>query len=227
MHSASWPWRRLRPLIVVLPPLLLFLLEWRHPVPAMGETPWQVIHASDGWWLQLHVLQLFLICGLGLSVICLIATAIPVSSALPLLCSIVFFISFYSALDAIAGVASGIVVERTSELSNSIQIFGNSIIISFLNDSVVGGGSISIVALLGGGGWLVSMILLASIARREYQINAWVVVLLVVSGLTFGLSHLPPAGPIGMLCYLIACIAILVRQGRTTSTTLSLSSPTP
>jgi len=193
----------------------------------MGETPWQVIHASDGWWLQLHMLQLFLFCGLGLSVICLIATSIPISSALPLLVSIVFFISFYSALDAITGVAAGIVVEHTSELSNSIQIFGNSILIAFLNDPVVGGGSISIVALLGGGGWLVSMILLASIARREYQINAWVVVLLVMSGLTFGLSHLPPTGPIGMLCYLIACIAILVRQGRTTSTTLSLSSPTP
>jgi hypothetical protein len=206
--------RWLRLLVVLLPPFLLFFLEWFHPVPAIGDSPWQTIQASEGWWLQLHVLQLFLLCGLGLSVICLISTAMPVTSALPLLCSISFFLSFYATLDAVAGIASGIVVDSVADLSKTIQVFGNQIIIAFLKDPFVGGGSFSVTALLGGGGWLLSMIMLAAIAKREYQISNWVVGLLVVSGLSFGISHLPPTGPIGMFSYFFAAFAILVRQGR-------------
>lgn len=201
-------------LVVLLPPLLLFLLEWSHPVPAINEIPWQTIQASEGWWLKLHVLQLFLLCGLGLSVICLISTTMPLHSALPLLCSISLFLSFYSTLDAVTGIASGIVVDNAVELSRSIQIFGNQIIVAFLNDPFVGGGSFSVTALLGGGGWLLSMIMLAFIAKKEYQIGSWVVVLLILSGFSFGISHLPPMGPIGMICYLFASLAILSRQGR-------------
>jgi hypothetical protein len=36
---------------------------------------------------------------------------------------------------------------------------------------------------------------------------------------------LPPTGPIGMLCYLIASIAILVRQGRHCSLSSVPASP--
>jgi hypothetical protein len=218
LQSGSAPRRWLRRLFILLPPVLLFLLECRHPVPAIGETPWQTIQGSDGWWLQLHILQLFLFCGLGLSVLGLIATAVPAASVLPLLCSISVFLTFYSVLDAITGIASGLVVEYASVLSAPIQLFGNRIVIAFLGDPFVGGGSFSVTGILGGGGWLVSMILLAHIAKRDYQINRWVVALLVVSGVSFGLSHLPPTGPIGMLCYLIACIAILVRQSRISAT---------
>lgn len=180
----------------------------------IGESPWQTINGSEGWWLQLHVLQLFLFCGLGVSVLCLIATAIPVASVLPLLCSLCIFLTFYSVLDAITGIASGLVVEHASVLSAPIQVFGNTLIITFLADPLVGGGSMSITGILAGGGWLVSMLLLAQIARKHFYADFWVVGLLVVSGVTFGLSHLPPTGPIGMFCYFVACIAILAHQGR-------------
>lgn len=214
MRFGNTLWRWLRPLLILLPPILLFLLECRHPVPLAGETPWQTILASDGWWLRLHILQLFLLCGLAISVFCLVAPSTPVSTALPLLCSVSVFLAFYSVLDAIAGIASGLVVENASVLSMPIQIFGNALIITFLADPLMGGGSFSVVGLLAGGGWLVSMLLLAHIAKKSYQVDGWVIALLVVSGVSFGLSHLPPTGPIGMLCYLIACIAILARQGR-------------
>lgn len=225
MRSGNILWRWLRPLLILLPPTLLFLLECRHPVPLAGETPWQTILASDGWWLHLHILQLFLLCGLAISVLCLVATSIPVSTVLPLLCSISVFLAFYSALDAITGIASGLVVDNASVLSMPLQIFGNTLIINFLADPLIGGGSFSVTAILAGGGWLVSMLLLAYFAKKYYQVNAWVVVLLVVSGVSFGLSHLPPTGPIGMFCYLIACIAILVRQGRHCSPSSVSTSP--
>lgn len=227
MRLGTELWRWLRPLIILLPPLLLFLLECRHPVPVSGETPWQTIHGSEGWWLQLHLMQLFLFCGLGISVFCLIATSIPVGSVLPLLCSISIFLAFYCVLDAITGIASGLVVENASVLSLPIQLFGNTMIVAFLADPFIGGGSFSVTGVLAGGGWLVSMLLLAQIARKHYQADAWVVGLLVVSGVAFGLSHLPPTGPIGMLCYFVACIAILVRQDRPKAALLGLSPSQP
>jgi hypothetical protein len=134
-------------------------------------------------------------------------------------------LAFYSALDAITGIASGLVVDNASVLSMPLQIFGNTLIINFLADPLVGGGSFSVTGILAGGGWLVSMLLLAYFAKKHYQVDVWVVVLLVVSGVSFGLSHLPPTGPIGMLCYLIASIAILVRQGRHCSLSSVPASP--
>lgn len=198
--------------IILGPPLLLMFLECLHPVPKAGQTPWQTISASNGWWLQLHILQLFLFCLLALSVLFLVASPISVTSALPLLCSLAVFLAFYSVLDAITGIASGLIVDTTTNLSKSIQIFGNKLIVIFLTHPVVGGGTFSAAAVLGGGAWLVSMCLLARLMMKEFQINVFVVGLLIASGVFFGLSHLPPTGPIGMLCYCIACILILNRQ---------------
>lgn len=217
MHTKPALLRWLRYAWIVLPPLLLLILEIRHPVPAGADTPWQTIVASNGWWLQLHIIQLFLFCALGISVICLIATSISVATALPLLCSIGVFLAFYSVLDAITGIASGLVVNYASVLSDPIQLFGNQLIVVFLAHPVIGGGTLSATGLLGGGGWLVSMLLLARLARKEYQIHPLVIGLLIASGLFFGLSHLPPTGPLGMLCYLIASLAILHRQQKTSS----------
>lgn len=198
--------------MILLPPLLLLLLEIRHPVPAHDATPWQSIVESNGWWLQLHILQLFLFCALGVSVTSLIATSVTVASALPLLASISIFLAFYCTLDAITGIASGLIVDYASSLSTPIQLFSNKLIVIFLANPVIGGGTFSATGILGGGGWMASMFLLARLAQKEYQINPVVVVLLIVSGISFGLSHLPPTGPIGMLCYFIACLAILIRQ---------------
>jgi hypothetical protein len=214
MHSSKVFLKWVRVLVVLIPPLLLFLLELSHPIPLLNETPWETIQSSEGWWLNLHVLQLFLLCGLGFSVICLTASTVQPSLSLPLYASISIFLSFYSTLDAVTGIASGIVVANSAELSKSIQVFGNQIIFAFLNDPVVGGGTFSITALLGGGSWLASMILLSAIAKKSYQVGNWVVVMLIVSGISFGLSHLPPTGPLGMFCYVVASIIILFRQNK-------------
>ena len=208
--------RWLRILVILVPPLLLFVLEWRHPVPEFSETPWQTIADSDGWWLQLHLMQLFLFWALGLSVICLVTPSMRMASALPLLFSISLFLAFYSVLDAITGIASGLVVAYTAVLSTPIQLAGNSIIDIFLANPVIGGGTFSVTGILGGGGWLAAMLFLARLITTQYRVHPVVAILFGASGILFGLSHLPPIGPLGMLCYLIACGMTIASQEKTT-----------
>jgi hypothetical protein len=113
------------------------------------------------------------------------------------------FIVFYCALDSIMGIAGGLLIRSARELSSSIQIFAEKQFNLLLFDPFVGGSTFSVIGILGGGGWAIGVIA-AAIALGKAGVPRLSVVLLIASGILFGLAHVPPTGPLGMACFFIA-----------------------
>ncbi|MCC5634699.1 hypothetical protein LC593_02320 [Nostoc sp. CHAB 5844] len=193
-------------LIIVATPLILGLLEIWHPVGLPGKTPYESVLPVVDWWLVLHLLQLPLFGLLGLAVIFLVNNLhgwIVVISRIGIIC----FIIFYNALDSIMGIAGGLLIRSTRELSSNIQIFASKQFNVFLFDPIFGGGTLSVIGVLGGGGWTIGVIA-AAIALKRAGAPMLSVILLIFSGILFGLSHVPPTGSLGMACFFIAVTVI-------------------
>jgi hypothetical protein len=196
----------LQRIIILGTPLALGLLEIWHPVGLPGKTPYESVLPKVDWWLTLHLLQLPLFGLLGLSVILLVNNLRGWAATLSRI-GMAFFIVFYSALDSIMGIAGGLLIRSARDLSSSIQIFAAKQFNLLLFDPLVGGSTFSLVGILGGGGWAIGVIG-AAIALGKAGAPRLSVVLLIASGILFGLAHVPPTGPLGMACFFIAVARI-------------------
>jgi hypothetical protein len=115
--------------------------------------------------------------------------------------AIVPFVAFYAAADAIAGLATGILVKEANDGADTAagaQALWDSFI---ANDLLFG---------LGGTAWIVAAIA-AAVAFRQAGARTAVVVLLGLSAI--GVFHAPPIGPIGRLCF-AAAVVLLARGQR-------------
>ena len=196
----------LQRIIILGTPLALGLLEIWHPVGLPNKTPYESVLPKVDWWLTLHLLQLPLFGLLGLSVLLLVNNLRGWEVNLSRI-GIALFVVFYCALDSIMGIAGGLLIRSARELSSSIQIFAEKQFNLLLFDPFVGGSTFSVIGILGGGGWAIGVIA-AAIALGKAGAPRLSVVLLIASGILFGLAHVPPTGPLGMACFFIA-VAII------------------
>ncbi|MGK7945719.1 MAG: hypothetical protein AB4058_14750 [Microcystaceae cyanobacterium] len=196
----------LQRIIIVGTPLTLGLLEIWHPVGLPGKTPYESILPKVDWWLMLHLLQLPLFGLLGLAVIILVNNLQGRAATISRI-GIGFFIVFYTALDSIMGIAGGLLIRSARDLSPNVQIFASQQFNVLLLDPIVGGSTFSVIGILGGGGWAIGVIA-AAIALAYDGASRFSIVLLIASGILFGISHVPPLGPLGMACFLIAVASI-------------------
>ncbi|MGB3512908.1 MAG: hypothetical protein WBA93_27580 [Microcoleaceae cyanobacterium] len=189
-------------LVVLGIPLTLGLLEIWHPVGLPGKTPYESVLPKVDWWLTLHLLQLPLFGMLALAVLLLVKNLQGWAVTLSRI-GIAFFIVFYNALDSIMGIAGGLLIRSARDLSPNIQIFASKQFNLLLLDPIVGGSTFSVIGVLGGGGWAVGVIA-AAIALGRAGAPRLSVILLIASGILFGIAHVPPTGPLGMACFFIA-----------------------
>ena len=203
---------RTKQLFIICAPLALGILEIWHPVGEPGQTAFEAISPQVDWWLKIHLLQLPLFGLIALAVILLVSN-LQGRAAIFSRIGIAFFIVFYTALDSITGIASGLLIRSAQELPSEVQAFVAKQVDLFFFDPIVGGSTLSLVGGLGALGWLVG-VSSAAIALRQVGISRLPAVLLIFSGVFFGLSHTPPTGPLGMGCFFLAVVLIGISEAR-------------
>jgi hypothetical protein len=133
------------------------------------------------------------------------------------------FVVFYVAGDAIAGVATGVLVEHANDLPASERA-GTADAAQALWDNFITG---DLLLGLGAASWIVAAVA-AAVAYRRADAPTAVTLLLGLSALVFW--HTPPLGPIGLVCF-AAAVALLARRRPATRTvetpTASPGTPAP
>jgi|688.fasta_scaffold44493_6 hypothetical protein len=195
-----------RALFVTGTPLFLAALELRHPTGDGKTTPFEGILPQVDWWLLLHLLQVPLFGLMGLAVMLLVSKlkglAVSVSRV-----GIGFFLVFYTALDAITGIASGMLIRGARSQPPALQEYVSSQVNQLFFDPLVGGTTLSLFAVLGAGGWLIG-VMAAAVALDRAGVDRFTTVLLGISGVLFAMSHTPPTGPLGLFLFFLAAVRI-------------------
>jgi hypothetical protein len=198
----------LRRLILLGTPFTLGLLELWHPVPTPGAR-YETIARYNDWWLILHMLQLPLFGLMALAVVVLVAGIGSRSTTIAGV-GMCFFAVFYTAFDAITGVASGILVRSAQGLAPEQQALVARQIESFF-PSAGSDPAIIVIAALGVLGWVVGVIAAAvALARAGAPLPAAILLGLAV---IFAM-HAPPTGPLGLACFFLAASWIEIARRR-------------
>ncbi|MBE9167145.1 hypothetical protein IQ238_06230 [Pleurocapsales cyanobacterium LEGE 06147] len=191
----SW----LRRPIVLGTPLALGILELWHP-RYFPRVFFDLLPRVEQW-LTVHLLQLPLFGLLALAVYLLINGLSGLAATISRI-ALWFFIVFYTALDAIAGIATGILIRNASELPPDQQaIIARAVQALFFNP--IAGGYISVISIIGLFGWIIA-VFAAAIALYRAGAPRLPVILLALSFI-FGV-HPRPTGPLGMAFFFVAAV---------------------
>lgn len=118
-----------------------------------------------------------------------------------------FFVVFYTALDSIMGIAGGMLIRSARNLPPDVQAFVAKQVNLLIFDPIVGGSTLSLVGVLGAGGWLVG-VTAGAIALAQVGVDRLSVILLILAAIFFAMSHTPPSGPLGLLFFFLAVVRI-------------------
>ena len=157
---------RLRPVhfVVLAAPLLWIVLAFLHPD---GENQLsEAIADQTGRWLFVHggqlVLTPFLAAGVWMLLLGIESLAANVARV-----ALAFWMVFFSAFDAIAGLASGVLVRHANSLAGEErENVGAAIDFMFHDSQLVAGGTISVLAGLGQGTWIIVAVAAAVALHR-------------------------------------------------------------
>jgi hypothetical protein len=181
-------------------PLLYVLLGLLHTDnPELGD--------ETGLFIGLHIAQLFLIGGLAYMFWLLLegldGPAAKVARAL-----ILPFVIVYTALDAVLGIAWGIVAEKANELPVADQAAAARLIDALLEPEPLG------YVLYFGAGllWLALALTVVTALGRSAPRPA--LALMAIGAAVFGLGHARPVGPIGMTLFLAGIAWLELRPRR-------------
>jgi uncharacterized membrane protein YGL010W len=163
-------------------------------------------HHQGEWWLILHVLQLPLFSLVALALFLLLSNIHNVAAAISRVALAVFAI-FYTAFDAIAGIATGILFRkvRSMNLPEGDPMLDRlfEVFIAIFNLDMPFGNLIIQLAVWS---WVAAGIA-AAVALYMKGYNRAGVMLIGIASLTFQ-SHAYPYGPITMLLILAGIICI-------------------
>jgi uncharacterized membrane protein YgdD (TMEM256/DUF423 family) len=127
---------------------------------------------------------------------------------------------FYAAWESVIGLAIGALVQHGNDapvrqrpaVADSIQSLGDNVIV----------GDPGVVAVVGSLAWIVAVVA-AAVAYRQVGAPLFATILLALSFMV--VSHPPPIGPIGLLCF-AGAVALLARAQRVSSR-LDAGAPSP
>jgi len=120
------------------------------------------------------------------------------------------FFVFYSALDSIVGIGTGILVWQSVGLTGQERSVADQIIQRYYDAQYVEWPGL--INLVGAISWVV-VCFGAGMALWKAGASRWVVVLMSLAGVLFGVYHPFPTGTVGMLC-LLAVVIIQERRRR-------------
>jgi hypothetical protein len=195
MNLLTTTW--LRRSILLGTPLVLGGVTIFHPID-FGAEPYSIVAGNPTWWTILHLLQLPLFALLALAVL-LLTWNMPGRTPVISRIALGFFVIFYTALDAVTGIASGIIVRNARHLPAEEQV----IIEPLVSDLFLGGGPYTFIPLFAILGWAIAAGAAAH-ALSKAGAARLPVVLLYVAAISFGITHEPPFGPIGLAAFVVA-----------------------
>jgi hypothetical protein len=180
----------IRRLILLGTPLVLGVLELWHPRTLTS--------GNVGWWITLHIVQIPLFGLLALAISYLLGYQSGPLTLLSRICAWLFAL-FYVAFDAVAGIATGILVASAPE-TPAIQVLSN-------------GESTHLLLEIGRSCWLVAILTVVLVllrVRRPFP----PLLLLLLAALSFWYSHQPaaflglvlPFGTLAMACFFAAAV---------------------
>ena len=182
-------------------PSLYLLLGLLHPTanPEVGD--------DTGLFIWLHIAQLVLIGGLAymfwLLVEGLDGRAARVARAL-----ILPFVIVYTALDAVLGIAWGIVAQKANELPVADQAAAGRLIDALLEPEPLG------YVLYFGAGLLWLAVTLSVVTALRGRAPWPAHALMAIGATVFALGHARPMGPIGMALFLAGIVWMELRPPR-------------
>ena len=185
-----------RRVLLLAPPLTLAALEILHPQP--DETAQALMDAST-WFAGFHVIQLALTGFVALSVL-LLADSFGRANAWVTRLGIGVFLVFFSAYDAVAGIATGLAMRNARDLS-AVQQEG---VFEVVKDWPAAGPPFAL-SIVGTPGWTVAVGALALAARRQgAPRREWILIGLAAVFLLGG--HPFPAGTLAFGCLFVAAL---------------------
>jgi hypothetical protein len=214
------PVRFTRPLLALTigVPLAWGVLLWFHPDVDPNHVyadlredvvAYQIVHAGTLIFIGLLGLALYLL-----------VRDLPGRAAKISRLAIGPFVVFYAAWESVIGLAIGALVQHANDapvrqrpaVADAIQSLGDNVIV----------GDPGVVAMVGSVAWIVAVVA-AAIAYRQVGAPLVATILLALSFMV--VSHPPPIGPIGLVCFASA-VALLARAQRVSSR-LKTAAPAP
>jgi hypothetical protein len=161
---------------------------------------------AAGFYIGLHLVQPVLIALIAYG-LWLLVDGLESRSATVVRYALVPYLILYSMFDAVAGVATGLIVREANGMSAADQAA-----VQRMMDGI--GEHPALVALWIGAGlsWLIPAVA-AAIAVRE-QVPRWVTLAMVVGAAIFAVGHPIPFGPIGMSLFLVGILWVELRGSR-------------
>lgn len=162
---------------------------------------------ETGLFIGLHIVQLFLIGGLAY-VLWLLVEGLDRRAANFARALILPFVILYTALDAVLGIAWGIVVEKANELPVADQPAAGRLLDSLLAPEPRG------YILYFGAGLLWLAVALTVVTALGETAPRPALVLIAIGATVFALGHAQPVGPIGMTLFLAGVVWLEIRPRR-------------
>jgi hypothetical protein len=179
-------------LVVLAAPLVWVVVAFLHPT----AEPYEGIADEANRWIFVHVMQLvltpFLAAGVWLLMDGIQSVAASVTRAV-----LAFWMVFFSAFDAVAGIATGVLTRHANSLAGS-EKEGVVAAIDFLWDDSRLTGGFSVLGILGQGSWIV-LAIAATVALYRAGFRRLLVGATLVSVLFAG--HAGPIAAVGLVAF--------------------------
>ncbi len=193
-----------RSVLLLVPPLALAALAAIHPNP---EEEAQAVMDVATWFAAFHVIQLVLVGLVALTVV-LLADEFGAAGAWSMRLGIGVFLIFFSAYDAVAGIATGLAMRTARDLPAAQQAG----VWETVKDWPGFEPAVFTLGIVGTLGWVVALVGLALAARGAGVGRAeWIFILL--AGVFLMGGHPFPFGTVTFLCLFIAGV-LHVRSSR-------------
>jgi hypothetical protein len=182
-------------------PFLYAILGLLHPSsnPEVGD--------ATGFFIGVHIVQLFLIGGLAY-MLWLLVDGFESRAATTARVLILPFVIVYTALDAVLGIAWGIVVEKANQLPVADRAAAGRLVDALLEPEPLG------YVLYFGAGLLWLAVALAVVAVLWNTADRRALALIASGAIVFALGHARPMGPIGMALILAGIAWLELRPRR-------------
>jgi uncharacterized membrane protein len=185
-----------RNVLLLVPPLAFAALAALHP---REEEVQEVIDAAT-WFATFHVIQLVLVGFVAITVL-LLADEFGVAGAWSTRLGIGVFLIFFSAYDAVAGIATGLAMRAARDLPVAEQL----VVWETVKDWPGLDARVFPLAIVGTLGWVVALVGVALAARRAGAGRVeWIFILL--AGVFLMGGHPFPFGTITFVCLFIAAV---------------------
>jgi hypothetical protein len=192
----------LRRALLVVPPLVVAGVLWIHPTD-QEATIYGSVRDQIGPWLTVHLVLLVGFPLLALATYVLLDGLVGRAATVARV-SLLFFLAFYTAYEAIVGLATGIAAEFANGLEGAAQ-GGAAAAIEELNRHWI----VNAAVAIGSVAWIVAMVATA-VAVRRIGVRWPALALLGVAGAF--VMHPPPIGPVALVAF--AAAATLVEHAR-------------